>query len=174
MAVSQRLQQGIRALFAFTRPVDHTLAAAYLNPAQMAYFRQMKRSEQQHSLNVLRALLAQGSTPDDLAVAALLHDVGKIRQPLAVWQKAAVVLARRFLPRAYARWSADDATAPRWRRMFIVAAHHPRWGAALIAPTGAAACVIWLIAHHADDPALWEDHPCIQLLKRLKLADDTH
>src|SRR5215213_6736056 len=95
----QRLRQGIRALFAFTQPVDFDLAASYLTPAEMALFRQMRRSEQLHSLNVLRTVLAESAAaqqfvPPELAVAALLHDVGKSRYPLAVWQKTIAVLVR--------------------------------------------------------------------------------
>src|SRR4051812_31589967 len=108
-AVAIRLRQGLRALFAFTRPVDDALADAYLSPAQRPLFRRMRRGEQLHSLNVLRAVLAQADeTPPALAAAALLHDVGKSRYPLRLWQKSIAVLVRAVLPTLFVRLSADD------------------------------------------------------------------
>ncbi|MBL8164963.1 MAG: hypothetical protein JNJ61_23470, partial [Anaerolineae bacterium] len=65
MAAAQRLKQGLRALLAFSRPVDWDLAAETLSPDLMTLFRRLKRSEQLHSLNVLRGVLAQGSAPHD-------------------------------------------------------------------------------------------------------------
>ena len=67
-----RIGQGLRALTAYTRPVDIDLARAYLSPPLLALFAQMRRSEQQHSLCVLRALRAAGHTDPDLMTAALI------------------------------------------------------------------------------------------------------
>lgn len=173
MTAVYRFRQGVRALFAFARPVDDTLAARTLPPAQLALFRQLRRGEQLHSLAVLRAVLAQGDTPPALATAALLHDVGKIRFPLAVWQKSAAVLVRAFLPSWFRRWSDGD---PRrfWQRPFVVYVHHPRWSADLLAQTHAEPDAVWLAEHHADDAELWRDHPLYTLLKRLQAADDAN
>src|SRR4051812_25423001 len=98
MPVVYRLQQGVRALFAFSQPVEISLAERYLSPSLMALFQQMDRGEQLHSLAVLRDVLAQGDTPNDLAVAALLHDVGKSRYPIGVWQKTLAVMVRALVP----------------------------------------------------------------------------
>ena len=65
-----RLQQGLRALFSWSRPVDLTPAQTVLSPAEMALFRRLRRSEQLHSLNVLRTVQAAGETDPDLLVAA--------------------------------------------------------------------------------------------------------
>ncbi len=173
MAAANRLRQGVRALIAFTHEVDYALAGAYLNPAQLALFKQMKRSEQLHSLNVLRGVMAQGDVPHDLALAALLHDVGKTRYPLAVWQKTVAVIFRRLSPARFVAWSACD---PRhlWYRPFVVSESHPRWGAELVAATGASERALWLIAHHADPLRERTAHPHAPLLARLKRADDVN
>jgi hypothetical protein len=171
MAIQHRLRQGLRALFAFSRTVDYALAAPYLTDEQLRLFKQMRRGEQLHSLNVLRGVLAQGDTPPDLALAALLHDVGKIRYPLRLWQKTVAVLTRAFIPALSGRLSAGDPS--RWiSRPFVVYAHHPAWGADLLAQTGASENALWLVAHHADNAEHWRTHDQYPLLKRLQAADD--
>lgn len=169
----QRLRQGLRALFAFAQPVELALAAEYLTPEQLSLFQRMRRGEQLHSLNVLRSVLAQGSTPTELATAALLHDAGKTRYPLRLWQKTAAVLVRAFAPATFERLSKGD---PRrvLERPFVVYVQHPAWSAELLAQTGAPEAAVWLVAHHADDPDGFPDSDLIHLLKRLQQADDAN
>ncbi len=170
----QRLRQGIRALFAFAQPVETDLAAHYLTLDQLALFDQMRRGEQLHSLNVLRAVFDQSSsTPSDLAVAALLHDIGKTRYPLAIWQKSLAVLVKAFAPSQFERLSHGDPSLW-WQRAFVVYACHPAWGAELLTQAGGSADAIWLVAHHADDAERWKNHTLYPLLKRLQIADDTN
>ncbi len=171
----RRIQQGLRALFAFARPVDLDLAARVLTPEQLRLFRRMRRAEQLHSLNVLRSVQAQGSTPvpPDLAVAALLHDVGKSRYPLALWQKTVAVLVRAFAPRVFDRLSTGD---PRSliNRPFAVYVHHPAWSAELAEQVGTSSGAVWLIAQHQQPADQVGDREQIQLLKRLQRADDAN
>mgnify|MGYP001381395592 CR=1 FL=1 len=168
MSARQRLQQGVRALIAFTRPIDNELAQKYLNEAQMALFKQMKRSEQLHSLNVLRHL---GDVSHDLAVAALLHDCGKICHPLAIWQKSIAVIIRKIAPQKYVAWSKKSPNHF-WYKAFVVAEHHPQWGADLVAETGASDQTVWLIAHHADKSCPL--HAYGNSLRDLQRADDVN
>jgi hypothetical protein len=174
MAATQRVRQGIRALLAFTRAVDYDLVAEYLSPQQLALFRQMRRSEQLHSLNVLRSALAQGPVPDDLAVAALLHDVGKVRHPLAIWQKSLAVIVRAFSPGLFRRWSQVEQPRP-WQLACVVAEQHPAWSAELAAAADTSERALWLISHHDRSATDWgENHPHVYLLKRLQAADDAN
>jgi hypothetical protein len=174
MAAAHRVHQGLRALFAFAREVDYELAARYLSPAQFALFRQMSRGEQLHSLQVLRDVLAQGEpVPDDLAVAALLHDAGKSRYRMAVWQKTIPVLVHAVSPALCRRLASSDEK--RWlTRPFVVNGQHPIWSAELLAKTGASERLIWLVRHHADKLELWEGHPYQPLLARLHRADNAN
>lgn len=159
----QRLNQGTRALLAFARYVDYDLAARYLSAEQLALFRQMRRGEQLHSLNVLRTIIEQqASVPNDLVLVALLHDVGKIQRPLAVWEKSLAVIIRRV----------NNDLFLRWRRVSQVMTQHSQWGAQLVAKTGASERAVWLIAHHDDSPEKWQNHPYYELLKCLQIADE--
>jgi hypothetical protein len=168
-----RIRQGLSAIFAPAQPVDFALAAQVLTPALLDCFRQMRRSEQVHSLQVLRTVRAQGSTPDDLAVAALLHDAGKSRYAFPVWQKTLVVLLRAFAPGPFQRLSSGDEA--NWlQRPFVLAVQHPAWGADMVAAAGGSSRAVWLIAHHADLPDRWAEHPDHHLLERLQAADDAH
>lgn len=144
-----RLQQGLRALTAYTRPVDLDTARAYLAPPLLDLFLRMRRSEQQHSLNVLHALRAAGHTHPDLMTAALLHDVGKSRAPYHLWDRALVVLAGVFAPRRAGAWGAAESPTG-WRRPFVVAAQHPAWSAAMAGAAGASAGAVQLIARHQE------------------------
>ncbi len=174
MPATQRIRQGVRALFAFSQSIDIDLATRYLNTAQFDLFNQMQRSEQLHSLNVLRDVLAQESiTPHDLAIAALLHDCGKTRYPLAIWQKTLAVLVRAGSPSTYHRWR-EASPQNRIKRAVVVAENHPQWSAELVSATGATERTLWIIAHHADSLDNWADHPHCKLLQRLKLADDAN
>lgn len=174
MSAVQRLRQGVRAVFAFTQTPDYAAMERYLTPDQQALFQRLNRGEQLHSLRVLRDVLAQEpETPHDLALAALLHDTGKTRYPMAVWQKTVAVLTRKFAPAWYNRWSACDPAAP-LPRGCVVAEAHPAWSAELVAATGASERALWLIRHHADPVEQWRDHPHCYLLQRLKQADDAN
>ena len=173
MTAVYRIRQGLRAVFAFTQPVEIPLAAEYLTPELMALFQQMGRSEQLHSLNVLRDVLMQGSTPRDLGVAALLHDVGKSRYPIGTWKKTLAVVIRAISPGLFERWSRCNP-ANLWYRPFVVYVEHPQWGAELIAVAEASETAIWLVAHHQESAEQWDNHPLVPLLRRLQQADDSN
>lgn len=174
MMLPYRLRQGLWALFAFARPIDDALVATYLSPPLLTLFCQMRHSEQLHALNVLRAVLRQADdTPDELAVAALLHDVGKSRYPLPIWQKTVAVAIHTVAPSLFYRLAAGDPDRLS-ARPFAVKAHHPAWSAAMLARTGVNQRTLWLVAHHQDHPDRWRDHPDAPLLARLQRADDTN
>lgn len=174
MPATTRIKQGIRALFAFRTEVDYDLASQYLSASQMSLFMQMGRPEQLHSLNVLQSVLEQeASASQDLAAAALLHDVGKARYHMAVWQKTIAVLTEKLLPALFDRLSDSNALSW-WRAPFTLRRQHPAWGAQMLSQTDASQTLIWLVAHHADALSQWQDHPHLSLLTRLKAADDAN
>jgi hypothetical protein len=173
-AIFYRLEQFWLALRAVA-PSDNQLAPAreVLNPAQMKLFTRMQSSEQIHSLRVIGTLQAEGQTNPDLLVAALLHDIGKIRYPLRLWERIFIVLGKTFLPDRVKSWG--DGTRRRWARPFEVAQQHPLWGAQLAQDAGATPLAVSLIRRHQNDiphenTSSLEDH----LLYLLQRADNQH
>jgi len=147
-----------------------------LTPPQRRLFSCLQPSEQKHALSMWRKLLDQGEDQPDLLVASLLHDVGKLRYPMALWQRVLVVLANAIMPTQARQWGNGPLEnwhrLPSWRKAFIVAEQHPRWGAELAQQAGVSPLAVYLIREH--------HHPCGQdvstmessLLRRLWLVDN--
>lgn len=151
-----RTRQFWNALSASPDAQELEQAQMWLNPQQMALFRQMSPGEQFHSLQVLRKVQSLG--PDqpedlhpDLAVAALLHDVGKCRYPLRLWERILIVLSGALFPRALQNWGMGQPRG--WRRAFVVARAHPEWGAQMAAEAGASPLAVFLIRNHQNRAA---------------------
>jgi len=148
-------------------------ARSVLTDSQMKLFTQMQASEQNHSLRVLRAIQKQGETNPDLLVAALLHDVGKIRYPLRLWERVFIVLGKKFFPERSAVWGQMKPQS--WSRPFVVAAQHPLWGGELALEAGTTPQAVRLIRHHQNKSANpTVDQTEAHLLSVLQNADNLH
>ncbi len=184
-----RLQQFWQALDASNPPRNLDLVRQVLTPVQMDLFMDMQPSEQAHSLRVLEVLQSQAefdplTANQDLWVAALLHDVGKNRHPLRLWERVLIVTGKTIFPERARRWGADeqalDHLALPWRlfarlkRPFEVAEHHPEWGAQLAAEVGVSTLATSLIRKHQNlsvqKPVTLEE----QLLMRLQAVDGSN
>lgn len=170
MGAAYRFRQGMRALSAWLRPVDDALAAQYLSPPLFALYRQMRRSERQHSLRTLCALRAAGHTHPDLLAAALLHDVGKTRARFSLPEKVLVVLVKAAAPARYRRWGSGSARG--WRRPFAVAVQHPAWGAQMARAADATPLTVEIIARHAEIFTGPPQSDADRLLLALQAVDD--
>jgi len=169
-----RVRQFWNALFLVPSRDDLELVTQELTTEQMFLFRQMHRSEQAHSLRVMRAVM---NASDIFSVeqrkylrqAALLHDVGKTRFPLRLWERVLIVLVKALMPDSLHEWGEGEPRG--WRRAFVVARQHPLWGAQMAAEAGSPPLAVSLIERHQEllDPAAetLED----RLLRLLQSAD---
>lgn len=164
-----RVAQFLRAAFARPAAGDGALLEQHLPPPLHPAFTRLSRAEQAHAVATLRTLLRQGHTDPDLLAAALLHDLGKSRAPLRLLERVLIVLAQSWLPRRAARWGQGEPCG--WRRPFVVAAHHPAWGEALVLEAGGSPRLAEIVRRHHDP--LPEDvrTPVDRLLKALQAAD---
>ena len=120
-----------------------------LTDQQMALFLQLQPAEQQHALRVLQAVQHEGEAHPDLLVAALLHDIGKIRHPLRLWERVVIVLGKRFFPYQAQKWGGVEHRG--WARPFKVASTHPAWGAELAQRVGVSPEAVRLIQEHQKE-----------------------
>lgn len=178
MRLFYRARQFWHALSARPTVQELAQANAWLTPPQMKLFLRMQPSEQAHSIKIFRQLIDQGEENGDLLVAALLHDIGKCLYPLSPWDRVIAVLVKGIFPGKAHEWSRAEPHG--WRRVFVIAGQHPRWGAELAAQAGCSPVTVNLIRRHqppghsvqqAEDLLDSDTHED-QLLQRLQLFDD--
>jgi len=160
------------------QPADKDLdrVGNWLSPSQQALFFRLQPSEQAHSLDLLRRLIAQGESHPDLLAAALLHDVGKIQYPLQLWERVWVVLAHTLMPGWVKKWGSQPIQAgqpfPAWRKALMVAEQHPRQGAELAAQAGSTSMVVALILRHHETRTNQAQGLEDLLLRKLQVVDN--
>lgn len=182
-----RLRQFTAALGAYPAAEDLQQVSNWLSPQEMALFARLQPSEQVHSIEVFKSLHS-GAGPlarqPDLLAAALLHDAGKCRCPLRLWERVWIVLAQAFFPGFVERWGSSGSfdneaqvwrfRGPRWQRPFVVAIRHPDWGAEMAAEAGSSPLVVALIRRHQnllqDEAVSLED----RLLGALQRVDNAY
>lgn len=172
MGIAYRVRQFWLALTAAPNPADLQEVRSVLPPALMALFLRMQPGEQIHSLIVYRQLARQAQADENLLTAALLHDVGKSRCPLRVWERALVVAAQKLVPRRVKAWGASPEPVTGWRRPFVVAEQHPAWGAQMAQAAGAHPLVAALIHRHQDPLPGPPQSEADRLLQQLQRYDN--
>lgn len=172
MRLCYRARQFWLALSTHPTSAELGQAQAVLSTEQMVLFRRQQPGEQAHALHMLLALQAQGETDADLLVAALLHDVGKQRCPLRVWERVVIVLGQAVSPALAQHWGQPAAGDCRgWRKPFIVAAQHPAWGAELALQAGVSQLAAALIRRHQSPLPTDSDQREDTLLRKLQAID---
>lgn len=171
MAVFYRVYQ-FWQLLAVKELSDKALSdvAAVLSKQELALFLKYLAGEQWHSYRVWQTLQKAGQTHPDLQVAALLHDVGKTRAPLTIWQRSLIVLVQKLLPGKLAAWGQGEVQG--WQRPFVVKAQHPAWGAEMAAQAGSSPLAVSLIRSHQDALAETAVNETDHLLRWLQWADN--
>jgi len=157
---------------------DLDQASKVLTHKMMALFLKLDDSEQAHSLSILNKLRADRETNVDLMAAALLHDIGKSRYPLKIWDRVLIVLAKNLIPGCVNIWG--QAEPKGWKLPFVVAEQHAAWGAEMAAKSGASPMTVALIRRHQepilDKPRGDREEISLedQLLIRLQLLDNQY
>ena len=179
--VLYRVGQFWHGLRAQVGPEEMGQVARALPPAALPLFAQMPVDAQRHSLNVLGSVQAAGFAQPDLAVAALLHDCGKVAAAqsgvvLGLWLRGPLVVADALLPRLVGRWASTNP-AHGWRYALYVQAEHAAIGAAWAREAGCSALSCWLIANHQTPLSVLAQRAegseeAWQLLRALQQADD--
>jgi hypothetical protein len=165
-----RVWQFWQTLWARLTPVEISEVEKALSPSLFSLFLNMPLDEQAHALRVFQATKKSGITSPSLLSAALLHDVGKDRVPLLPWQRAMVVIGKALHPSKITEWGQGEPAG--WRKPFVVAAHHPEWGAQMAAQAGADELTVRLIReHHTATPDGFSSGEAV-LLALLQQADD--
>ncbi len=121
-------------------------------------------------------LRSRGENQPELMVAALLHDVGKLRYRLNPLERAVVVLAKAVMPKSVHRWGIAPASSldglNRWRKAFVVAEQHPHWGAELSRQAGASSLTEALIRNHHNPHRASHETIELDLQQKLWLVDN--
>jgi hypothetical protein len=170
MTFAYRIAQFIRNLTARITFEDLEEADSYMPSEMHPLFRRMSISEQAHSLRVMRALISEGCTDSDVLAAGLLHDVGKIRHPLNIFERIVAVLVRRVFPKIIEREWEEQVKG--WQRPFFVADCHPKWGAELVADAGGSKRLVELIRRHQEAVPSLPKTELERQLAALKAADE--
>jgi hypothetical protein len=166
-----RARQFFGSWFARVTEADRREADQVLPPQARVWFRSLPRDLQWHGLCVMRDLRRAGFSQSPLLAAAVLHDAGKAAGPSGPFQRTLVVLARRFAPAWFARYSKVDWQSARGlARLMTVAQRHPQIAAELAGQAGCDPITIDLIRRHQDRAGAAAD----PLLAALQQADDRH
>lgn len=149
-----RLRQFWYGWSAAIEPAELRVALAYLPAAAQTHFQRLPRDAQRHSLNVLQTLQQQTTVNDDLAAAALLHDIGKLAADEAgvrinLWVRSLLVVLELLAPRLLTQLASANV-AQGWRYLLYVHQMHPMIGAEWARAWGCTPLTCWLIEHHQD------------------------
>jgi hypothetical protein len=148
VALYYRARQFWDALKTSPTAEDLDQARKTLTPTLMELFLQMDAGEQVHSIRVFKKLSKTNDNPPDLLAAALLHDVGKSRYPLRLWERVLVVVGQVLFPEKAKDWGKSEPLG--WKRAFVVADRHTDWGAELALGAGATPLTASLFRRHHD------------------------
>lgn len=176
MSVRYRLWQVWKLLTAAPLPAEAWQEIeAVLSPQELRLFQRYRPNDRRHAWRVMCTLQEAQRAHPALLAAALLHDVGKTRTQVHLWERSLAVLGARLFPRQAERWG--EGTPHGWRRPFVVKAQHAAWGAEMAANAGSDPLTVWLIEHHQDVLAPLKASEEVgteaeRLLRQLQWADD--
>jgi hypothetical protein len=158
-----RARQFWQAIFPRINSEELNWALNKLPPTAASLFMQQSLTEQRHAIDVAYDLWLTHAEYPNLIIAALLHDCGKSRYPLNVWERIYIVLLQRAPLKARERLL---QSRPLFSSPLRTALDHPIWGATLALELGLDDEIIALIQYHHN--------PRTPLGRLLYEADNRH
>lgn len=163
----KRTRQFLRAVSTKITPSDLVVVKQYLNQSEQILFFNMDPAIQKHCVNTALTILNMpvertGPNRPVLIKAALLHDIGKIRGSINLWDRVCYVLVKKCSGKlVYKLASPSTGTGnvnshrhgsplARFRNALYVHLHHPELGAELAAKAGLDENIVYLLRHHHD------------------------
>ena len=141
-----------------------------LSSTERELFYRFQENDQWHAYRVYDSLKEAGQSQPDLLTAALLHDVGKTKVNLSVWDRTFIVVTELLKPGKARSWGQGDLQS--WKRPFVVRYNHAQWGAEMAQSAGSSDLSIDLIRRHQDPlPEILQSF-ADELLRILQWADD--
>ncbi|AGA69606.1 putative domain HDIG-containing protein [Desulfitobacterium dichloroeliminans LMG P-21439] len=142
-----RVRQFYNTIYPKINTEELEWALKLLPPCSVPLFKSQPLPEQRHALDVALDLCASGIHNSHLLAAALLHDCGKAKHPLKVWERVAIVLLQK-LPRQI--WDHLLSCHSPLSLSLRTAQEHPSWGAEMAQEFGLDLHIIELIREHHD------------------------
>jgi len=139
-----RIRQFWQALMPKISSKELNWALDILPSPAIPLFLAQSLAEQRHALDVTLDLWSASRNPN-LLIAALLHDCGKSKNPLNVWERIYIVLLQRAPRKA---WDFFLRCSPFFSSPLYTAEKHPTWGAELALNIGLDVEIVELILHH--------------------------
>jgi putative nucleotidyltransferase with HDIG domain len=170
------LRQFLFAMSATMNALDWHFVNRYLNPVELALFKQLPEFEQKHSVVVAQKMqeMIEGRVDVNTRLAAkigLLHDIGKVPEHLSIFSKGMITLVRIFVRPLYEYLAAKgEKSRPRGLlRKFYIHRHHGAVGAEMLEQIGADREVLICCRLH-DFPEKYDS----MYMKLLRKADTTY
>ena len=164
-----RIYQFFFAVFAKPTAADLEIVRQILSSGEAAIFARLQLSEQAHAIEVYKKVTAPAAEPA-LRKAALLHDVGKAKHPLRLWERIIIVVGPKIFGDKVTQWETRPPKG--WARPFVIRAQHPAWGAEMAEKAGSSHEVINLIRKHQVKITQPPQNEEEKVLLVLQAADD--
>ncbi|MDD2234588.1 MAG: HD domain-containing protein [Desulfitobacteriaceae bacterium] len=144
-----RIKQFYQALFPSISSLEKEWIKKILSPKAFSLFCRQARPEQRHALEVTKSLIStltpldfQPEEYENLLIASLLHDCGKMLVKLYLWQKILIVLIN-GCPLLIKKHLPGFLT-----HTLNIAQQHPKWGESLAKEAGLNEQICQLIRQH--------------------------
>ncbi len=140
-----RIHQFWQAIHPIITEDELAWVISLLPAPSLALFQGQPLPEQRHALDVAQDLWSSGIRDSHLLIAALLHDCGKTRYPLQLWERVAIVLLQKA-PRKI--WHTLSHSSLPLAASLQAADAHPLWGAEMASHLGLDPRIVELIREH--------------------------